>query len=210
MNKSFISNSYFYGILFIVIFSFLLGFFQFSFVIAFLSGILFWLFRKKVNFYTFNTRDKLNIFSPVCGEIKKIIKNESENVLIISVGFFDNYGVYLPNTSRVDNFEVKGGDQFFRYKIPNDLLEFEKYRHISIALRGKNGAVLKMEFYKNFLGKKLKSWLLPGDRGKQKANMGFLPFGGTVLLYLPKNCEILTNIGEKVIGGETLLAINNK
>lgn len=44
------------------------------------------------------------------------------------------------------------------------------------------------------------AFILKGQR------MGLIRFGSRCDLYLPKNCEILVKNGEKVLGGETILA----
>jgi hypothetical protein len=46
---------------------------------------------------------------------------------------------------------------------------------------------------------------LPGDRGKVRANWGFFPFGGTVLVYLSENYEILVKEGDSLEAGKSIL-----
>ncbi len=38
-------------------------------------------------------------------------------------------------------------------------------------------------------------------------NIGYFPFGGTVMLYLPKKYEILMKINDEVTAGESILAV---
>ncbi|MCB9060267.1 MAG: hypothetical protein H6622_01940 [Halobacteriovoraceae bacterium] len=49
-------------------------------------------------------------------------------------------------------------------------------------------------------------WSLPGDRGNRQANLGFFPLGGSVLIYIPVNYEIIVQQGEWVKSTETILA----
>ena len=48
---------------------------------------------------------------------------------------------------------------------------------------------------------------MPGDRGGRRVNIGYFPFGGTVVLYLPKKYEILVKVNDDVNAGETIFAV---
>jgi phosphatidylserine decarboxylase len=49
--------------------------------------------------------------------------------------------------------------------------------------------------------------VMPGDRGGRRVNIGYFPFGGTVMLYLPKKYEILIKTNDEVTAGETIMAV---
>ena len=126
MNKSFISDSYYYGLLIFLGFLFLLGFYKTFIFFGIIVSSLIWLFRKRSAFYTYDTRDKLTLFSPVSGSVKNLLVNDEYNVLVLTVNFFDSYGVFLPYTSRLDDFEIAAGEQLFRWNLPKKLEEFDK------------------------------------------------------------------------------------
>lgn len=45
-----------------------------------------------------------------------------------------------------------------------------------------------------------------GSAAKQGGEFGFIRFGSRIDIFLPLNCEILVNLDQKTVGGETILA----
>ena len=64
-----------------------------------------------------------------------------------------------------------------------------------------------MTFFKCRLGLWPELIVMPGDKGGRRVNIGYFPFGGTVMLYLPKKYEILIKSNDEVLAGETILAV---
>ena len=48
---------------------------------------------------------------------------------------------------------------------------------------------------------------MPGDRGGRRVNIGYFPFGGTLILYLPEKYEILIKENESINAGESIIAM---
>lgn len=202
----------------------LLGIFLFGFKIKqlyfpyfFVLVFILLLFRKKngVNFQDL-TSSASGLFSPVNGKIMSIQKHVDHdifgndlNVIQIRMDIFDEYGILLPLTSEVKDLRFKDGNSFWR----NKLVEIADASGPSfglgafqISFSDSIKSDIGMEFYRCQLGLWPRIWVLPGDRGKSRACIGYLPFGGTVLLYLPNNFEILVHEGEQLVSGESIVA----
>ncbi|NND06628.1 MAG: phosphatidylserine decarboxylase family protein [Saprospiraceae bacterium] len=57
------------------------------------------------------------------------------------------------------------------------------------------------------MARRIINYLEPGDKVKQGQEMGFIRFGSRVDVFLPLDAEVLVEIGQKVIGKQTKLAM---
>jgi len=60
------------------------------------------------------------------------------------------------------------------------------------------------------MARRIVTYARRGSRASIDEHMGFIKFGSRVDLYLPLDCEILVNIGDKTRGGVTPVAIMKK
>ncbi|MBM3920060.1 MAG: phosphatidylserine decarboxylase family protein [Sphingomonadales bacterium] len=56
------------------------------------------------------------------------------------------------------------------------------------------------------LARRIVCYAKEGDSAKQGAEYGFIKFGSRIDLYLPVDCKVNVNLGQKTKGGETILA----
>ena len=56
------------------------------------------------------------------------------------------------------------------------------------------------------LARRIITYAKPGDNVNVADELGFIKFGSRVDLFLPEDTNINVNIGEKVKGGETIIA----
>ena len=56
------------------------------------------------------------------------------------------------------------------------------------------------------LARRIVWYIKEGDQVKQGDEFGFIKFGSRVDLFLPLGTEINVNIGDKVVGGKTIIA----
>ena len=154
------------------------------------------------------------IMSPVHGRVVGIKKGVShkefgdnlwEIRFVIPLG--EESGLYLPHESEVTNLLFKRGGSFYRYSkedIPAQ--DKEVLDGPILTLKNPSDGNIGMQFLECPLGFYPRFFVLPGDRGQAKANFGYYPLGGTALLYLPENYEILVNENATVSPGERLIA----
>jgi hypothetical protein len=178
-------------------------------------GVLSYLLRKSDTEY-FKEMEPSGgvIMSPVHGQIVSIKKGVShkefgENLweirFIIPLG--EKSGLYLPHESEVTNLVYKRGESFFRYSKKDIPVQGKVVLDGPIlTLQNKNDGQIGLQFLECPIGLYPRFFVLPGDKGQAKANFGYFPLGGTVLLYLPENYEILVNENANVSPGERLIA----
>ena len=56
------------------------------------------------------------------------------------------------------------------------------------------------------LARRIKWYVQEGERLQQGQEFGFIKFGSRVDVFLPQDAEVLVNIGDKTVGGKTVLA----
>jgi phosphatidylserine decarboxylase len=80
----------------------------------------------------------------------------------------------------------------------------ENERH-SVVYR-KDGKEILVKQIAGAVAKRIVNYLQPGQQVKQTDEMGFIKFGSRVDLLLPLNAKIHAKIGEKPLGGVTVIA----
>jgi hypothetical protein len=177
-------------------------------------SLLLFLFRKKRDLSKENEATTQGVvFSPISGSIKSIEKDIQHdfygselNRIIITVHPWNEYGVYLPCSAEIiDLSEKNNTKEYFRYKKISKT-EDKFNLGTNFLLKSDNQNNIGMQFIKCPFGMQQKIIVTPGDRGVRQANIGFMGLGGTIIMYLPLNYEILIDKKAKVLAGETLMA----
>ncbi len=155
-------------------------------------------------------------YSPVNGRVSYIRPNaphlDTEEVFhevgIVS-SWFKEGGMYLPIRSEVINLAFYEGKSFYRYFGKAWEKSLTELNRLSVEFRNSSGDTYHIKSLKCPTGLWPKIRVVPGDRGKAQVNFGFIGFGGTTILYLPKNYEILVEDGLEVVAGQTIMASLN-
>lgn len=154
------------------------------------------------------------LFAPVNGEIKAIRSKVDhplfgENLVEVQivVPWWREWGLFLPANLQVIDRVYKTEKPIFRYGsfFKEGETAFGQQGHF-ISFGRSGGDEIGLNFVRCLLGGSAQINLQPGDKGKLGARFGFFPWGGTALLYLPGNYEILLNTGEQIVAGESPLA----
>ncbi len=153
------------------------------------------------------------IFSPANGKIIHIEHNVSHGFygeqlieIQIMIPWWKEMGIYLPLSCEIKNLIRIKGHSFFRYLKVAEVLGSNEGKGIGLALDNR-GETIGLTFFKCKLGFWPELMIMPGDRGGRRVNIGYFPFGGTVVLYLPKKYEILVTTNDEVNAGETIFAV---
>jgi phosphatidylserine decarboxylase len=177
-------------------------------------AVYFILRKHKNNFRDDPMVTKGVVFSPCNGKIIHVEKNIShvsfgDNLIEVQImiPWWKEMGIFMPITSEVKTITVHKGRSFFRFFKAAELVGTSIGKGLSIALFSFQGEKFGMTLYKCRLGLWPDIILMPGDKGSRRVNIGYLPFGGTLLLYLPENYEILVKENNQVVAGESILAI---
>jgi hypothetical protein len=181
-------------------------------VIVFVTGLV--TRRSSVPYRDTLKNDGEIYLSPVFGEVKSIRRNvalphlsgEGQEVRL-SISGFSEKGLYLPTAGEATYLRATKG-----LKISRDAEPVSFYRsmddvaHTDMVLTSKNKTQTLMRFVDCKYGTRPTIWLKSGDRGRGAACFGYYPFGGTLLIYLPNNSDILIFEKEFVVPGQTVIA----
>lgn len=75
----------------------------------------------------------------------------------------------------------------------------------TVAVQGEKGTVMFRQIA-GAVARRIICYSKPGDNAAQGEDFGFIRFGSRVDIFIPLNCEVNVKLGEKVWGGETILA----
>jgi len=174
------------------------------------------IFRRKHSPYKDNVvnRSEDMVYAPANARIVSVKKSVDhvifgKNLIEIQMGipWWSEAGLYLPVKSEVKDFQFKDGKSVFRFNSkPLADQSNISLSGISLSLETTKNQFIGIQLIKCVLGQWPELIVMPGDKGKERANIGFFPFGGTVVLFLPDNYDILTKENNEVIAGETVIA----
>lgn len=184
-----------------------------------LAGLLIYLLlyvvlrRNRNDFRDDHSVTKGLIFAPANGKIIHIEHNVSHGIygdqlieVQILVPWWKEMGIYMPLSAEIKTLLVLKGRSFFRYFKSEEIIGSHQGKGVSLSLDNR-GESVGMTFFKCRLGLWPELIVMPGDKGGRRVNIGYFPFGGTVMLYLPKKYEILIKSNDEVLAGETILAV---
>lgn len=186
------------------------------FLMAFVYGGLCFLFRRQHREELLLQKEVREIIvSPVNGKVQEIgaptdhpFFGKSVRSIRILVAPWNEYGVLLPAASEVHDFHFRPSKGPLRWLRPDDRY-ISGALGVSVTLRTRTNDLIGIQFLRCFLGRWPKLAIVPGDRGRIQSRIGTLPFGGTVLLYIPENYEILVESGEDLVAGSSFVAATN-
>lgn len=86
---------------------------------------------------------------------------------------------------------------------PKSSLENERH---CVVYRTSNGKELMVKQIAGAVAKRIVNYLQTGQKVEQSAEMGFIKFGSRVDVILPRDANIKVKIGDRPVGGVTVLA----
>jgi phosphatidylserine decarboxylase len=150
-----------------------------------------------------------HVIAPADGKVVVIEEvNESEyfNEMRRQVSIFMSpVNVHInrnPISGIVTYFKYHSG----KYKVawhPKSSTENER---TTIVVEGHNNHSILIRQTAGALAKRIVWYLQAGEEVKQGEELGFIKFGSRVDIFLPLNAKINVKIGDKTVGGETVIA----
>ncbi len=188
-----------------------LGFSLLSLISLVSYGLALLFFRRKVGVYKENLSITDGVlYAPSNGKVIGILPNVDHPTLgkdftevVVRIPWNVEYGIYLPFSSEIKDLVSAKGREHFRYSKEKVLLD---RAGLLISLKDLKGDEIGLQLIKCPMGLWPEIKVMPGDRGKRQANIGLLPFGGTLVLYIPNKYEILIQVGQELMAGESLIA----
>lgn len=204
-----------WGLLALLIYSWINWGFGYSLLISVICFVVALVTRRTSVPYRDTLKNDGEIYlSPVYGEVKSIRRNvqlphiadEGQEVRI-SISGWSEKGLYLPTAGEVTFLKAAKGIKISREAEPVAFYRaMDDVAHTDFVLTSKNKTQTLMRFVDCKYGKRPTIWLKSGDRGRGAACFGYYPFGGTLLIYLPNNSDILVFEKEFVVPGQTVIA----
>jgi hypothetical protein len=199
-------------------FSFFIGSYQILLPTLALSGLLLWLHRRDTPSVEDEVKsgDRLYI-APVGGSVETIVddfldgEGKHSSLISIQMGLADGFGLYLPCSGEMIYLKQHSGEVFPRQKLASlNLYDLDKYNHTELHLQTKSQEIYKIFILKCERGFTPRLWLKSGDRGKIGSCFGHIPFGGSVIVLIPKPNDILVYLHERVSAHKSVLSVKKK
>ncbi len=173
--------------------------------------ILFWLFI--VAFFREPRRvvihDDELIFSPCDGRVvvtEVVMEDEYLQCEMMQVSIF------MSITNVHVNWVPIGGDvEYFKYHPGRFLVAWHpksstENERTTTVVRHSDGQRVLFRQIAGFIARRIVSYIKVGSHVRQNKIIGFIKFGSRIDLLIPKDSELLVEIGDRVIGSQTPIA----
>ncbi|HUZ08362.1 MAG TPA: phosphatidylserine decarboxylase [Candidatus Paceibacterota bacterium] len=189
-----------------------------AFILEF-SGILFglWLVFALFTFYFFRDPDPMTptsanlVISPGHGKVDAIdtttepdfMGGECQRVSIF-LSVFDVHVQNSPVTGRVAYFKHTPGQ--YLNAMSADSAKFNENVLIGIDSVEPRGEKIGVRLIAGLIARRIVPWIQQNDAVQRGERISLIQFGSRVDVYLPKRAKIKVNLGDKVAGGQTVIA----
>ncbi len=131
----------------------------------------------------------------------RYLKDQSVRVSIF-LNVFDVHVNRIPHAGTVENVIYQPG-KFVPANKPEATLQNEQN---ALCVKTANGAKLLCVQVAGLIARRIVCWAEPGDRVATGERYGLIRFGSRMDLYLPIECQVRVALGQRVKGGETIVA----
>jgi phosphatidylserine decarboxylase len=180
------------------------------FIIAVVAAFLFWLYIMR--FFRMPYRPQRSnpqaVFSPCDGRIviiDKVFEPEylKEEVLQISV-------FMSPNNVHANWYPVSGIVEYMKYHKGKYLVAWHPKsstlnERTTVVINSNGGRVLVRQIA-GFVARRIVCYAKAGAQAQQNTQFGFIKFGSRVDVFLPLNVTVNVQMGQKVVGSQSILA----
>lgn len=150
------------------------------------------------------------LVSPADGKIVDISSVQEDRFLnkpAIKISIFLNvFNVHvnrIPVAGKVTDVFYNAG-RFFAANVPKASLENEQNAILVETAHGKRIVCIQIA---GLIARRIVCWIKKGDNLDRGERFGLIRFGSRVDLFLPPETEIQVSMGDRVIGGETILGV---
>lgn len=152
------------------------------------------------------------VSSPADGKVIKIareedpITGEPRQVVAIFMNVFDVHVNRMPVSGKVETIRYIPG-KFINASF--DKAHKDNERNI-VVVTGKGNQRFTMVQIAGLIARRIVCRVEPQDKLKRGERFGLIKFGSRVDLYIPDGYMPVVSIGQRVVAGETALAVKNK
>jgi phosphatidylserine decarboxylase len=190
-----------------------------AFVLHYLTWMLLglWVLFTIFAFYFFRDPDPVVpagpnlVISPAHGEVDVIdmttepeyMGGECQRVSIF-LSVIDVHVQYAPVTARVAHFEHTPGQYLNAMK--TESARFNENILIGFDATEPRGEKIGVRLIAGLIARRIVPWIKENDAIQRGERISLIQFGSRVDIYLPRRAKIKVKPGDKVIGGETVIA----
>ncbi len=197
----------------------LIGKYVGTFILEYLTGILIllWIVFALFTFYFFRDPDPMTpagkdlVIAPGHGKVD-LIDTTTENEFMggecrrISI-FLSVFNIHVQNspvTGKISYFRHTPGQ--YLNAINSDCAKFNENVYIGIDSLEPRGEKIGVRLIAGLIARRIVPWVSQNDGVMRGERISLIQFGSRVDVYLPMRAKIKVNLGDKVIGGETVIA----
>jgi phosphatidylserine decarboxylase len=192
----------------------------FSEVIAGLATTLvaLWVLFALFTFYFFRDPDPIQpsdpkaIVSPAHGTVDVIDETTDGEVMggpcrriSIFLSVIDVHVQRAPVSGRITHFQHKPGK--FLSATKAHCAEHNECVLLGLEPTGRSGEKLGLRLIAGLIARRIVPWVAAGETVTRSERISLIQFGSRVDLYLPLSVQVVIKLGDKVKGGETLVAL---
>jgi phosphatidylserine decarboxylase len=122
----------------------------------------------------------------------------------IFLSVFDVHVQNAPVTGRVAYFKHTPGQYLSATK--SDCAQFNENVYIGMECVDPRDAKIGLRLIAGLIARRIIPWVAQNDPMQRGERVSLIQFGSRVEVYLPMNAKIKVPIGQRVVGGETVLA----
>ena len=122
----------------------------------------------------------------------------------IFLSVIDIHVQYAPATGRVGFFKHTPGQ--YVNALRADSAQFNENVLIGLDLAEPPGEKIGVRLIAGLIARRIVPWIEPGNPVQRGERISLIQFGSRVDVYLPHRAQIKVNLGDRVIGGETVIA----
>lgn len=153
-------------------------------------------------------REEKAILSPADGRVIQVDSCVEERFLkgpalkvSIFMSLFDVHINRIPFSGKIVDLLYQSG-KFFRANLPKASAINEQN---ALFLEAADGTRLVFIQIAGLIARRIICWVRRGDEVAKGQRFGLIAFGSRVDLYLPAQTRLVTQIGQKVLGGQSIL-----
>jgi phosphatidylserine decarboxylase len=140
------------------------------------------------------------ILSAADGHVTRIEDGERGKIVSVFLSPFDVHINRSPIAGKIENIEYVPGK---KTPATSDNASLVNERN-SLTITGKNMTVVCTQIA-GILARRIVCWNKEGDNLELGQKFGMIKFGSRTDILMPENVEILVHVGDRVVGGETIV-----
>jgi len=191
------------------------AFFILNYSIWALAGL--WALFTVFTFYFFRDPDPLAptgpnlVISPAHGKVDVVdtttepdyLGGECQRISIF-LSVIDIHVQYAPVTGRVAFCKYTRGQ--FLSALKTESAQFNENLLIGLDVGEPHGEKISLRLIAGLIARRIVPWLRENDAVQRGDRISLIQFGSRVEIYLPRRAKIKVKLGDRVVGGETVIA----